>query len=146
LIDDLRVFRKCIGNPLSDICNMPMILDWTQGALAEGLRCYRAGEFFAAHEHWESVWLHAPEPEKTLLQALIQLAAAFHHLGRHNLNGARLMLQAALKRLAPYPDSFQGVSVASLSDEIRQCLCEVENQGAAVRLASPSIQIADRQS
>ena len=97
-----------------------MILDWTQGALAEGLRCYRAGEFFAAHEHWEAVWLHAPEPEKTLLQALIQLAAAFHHHRRHNLSGARSMLQAALKRLAPYPASFQGISVASLSDEIRQ--------------------------
>jgi len=113
-----------------------MILDWTQGALAEGLRCYRAGEFFAAHEHWESVWLHAPEPEKTL-----QLAAAFHHFNRHNLNGAKSMLQGALRRLTPYPASFQGVSVSSLSDEIRQCLCEVENQGTSARPAYPRIRI-----
>jgi predicted metal-dependent hydrolase len=119
-----------------------MIIDWTQGVLAEGLRCYRAGEFFAAHEHWEAVWLHAPEPEKTLLQALIQLAAAFHHLRRHNLQGARSMLQGALRLLGPYPAWFQGVAVSSLSDEIRQCLCEVENHDASARLACPSIQIA----
>jgi predicted metal-dependent hydrolase len=118
-----------------------MILDWTQGALAEGLRCYRAGEFFAAHEHWEAVWLHAPEPEKTLLQALIQIAAAFHHFHRNNLNGTRTLLQGALKRLSPYPASFQGVSISSLSDEIRQCLCEVESQGTAAQLACPSIRI-----
>jgi predicted metal-dependent hydrolase len=85
------------------------------------------------------VWLHAPEPEKTLLQALIQLAAAFHHLRRHNLQGARSMLQGALKRLGPYPASFQGISVSSLSNEIRQCLREVENHDDAARLACPSI-------
>ncbi|MGA2961542.1 MAG: DUF309 domain-containing protein [Candidatus Korobacteraceae bacterium] len=120
-----------------------MIFDWTQGSLAEGLRCYRAGEFFAAHEHWEVVWLHAPEPEKTLLQALIQLAAAFHHFHRNNVIGTRSMLQGALKRLGPYPASFQGVAVSSLSDEIRLCLCEVEAQGASARLACPSIRIGE---
>ncbi len=119
-----------------------MIFDWSQGALAEGLRCYRAGEFFAAHEHWEAVWLHAPEPEKTLLQALIQLAAAFHHLRRSNLNGARSLLQSALKRLEPYPALFQGVAVSSLSDEIRRCLGEVEKRDSPIRLACPGIQIS----
>ena len=29
-----------------------MKFDWTQGALAEGLRLYQEGEFFAAHETW----------------------------------------------------------------------------------------------
>ncbi len=119
--------------------NVAMILDWTQGALAEGLRCYRAGEFFAAHEHWEAVWLRAPEPEKTFLQALIQVAAAFHHLRRDNLNGARSMLNGALKRLEPYPAEFHGVSVSSLSDDIRRCLSEIENR--SIESGSPGIEI-----
>jgi uncharacterized protein len=58
----------------------PMTLDWTEGSLAEGLRWYDAGEFFAAHEAWESRWLESKEPEKTFLQGLIQVAAAFHAL------------------------------------------------------------------
>jgi predicted metal-dependent hydrolase len=50
-----------------------MEFDWTQGALAEGLRRYDAGEFFNAHEAWGTVWLQAQEPDKTFLQGLIQV-------------------------------------------------------------------------
>jgi len=39
-----------------------MTLDWTQGELAEGLRCYRSRNFFAAHEHCESDWLVTKGP------------------------------------------------------------------------------------
>ena len=41
-----------------------MKFNWTQGELAEGLRRYDAGEFFAAQEAWESVWLRSREPAK----------------------------------------------------------------------------------
>ena len=99
-----------------------MKLNWTQGGLAEGLRCYRAGEFFAAHEHWEAVWLATQEPEKTFLQALIQVAAAFHHLQRGNPQGTASLLRAALRRLKPYPASFGGISVPPLCEEIREWL------------------------
>ncbi len=44
-----------------------MILDWSCGVLAEGLQCYKSGEFFLAHEHWEGVWLKCEEPEKMFL-------------------------------------------------------------------------------
>jgi len=54
----------------------PMPLDWSQGNLQEGLRRFHSGAFFEAHEHWESVWLTAQGPEKTFLQALIQVAAS----------------------------------------------------------------------
>tara|TARA_R100000322_G_scaffold75912_5_gene47545 strand:+ start:9759 stop:10118 length:360 start_codon:yes stop_codon:yes gene_type:complete len=43
---------------------------------AEGLAQYRAGYFWEAHEAWEPVWMEAApnSPEKSLLQAAIQLA------------------------------------------------------------------------
>lgn len=94
--------------------------DWRQGDLAEGLRCYRSGSFFEAHEAWESVWLQSPEPEKTFLQALIQVAAAFHHLQRNNLQGARSLLAAAERRLKPYPDQFAGFSLPALRRDISE--------------------------
>ena len=78
-----------------------MKFDWTEGALAEGLRLYDAGEFFTAHEAWESVWLKLPEPEKTFLQGLIQVTAAFHHLQCDNRLGTTLLLQAALRAARP---------------------------------------------
>src|ERR1700730_17204481 len=77
-----------------------MTLDWIQGSLAEGLRLYEAGEFFAAHEARENRWLESQEPEKTFLQGLIQVTAAFHHLQRNNPLGTTRLLRAALRRRA----------------------------------------------
>ena len=108
-----------------------MKFDWTQGALAEGLRLYDAAEFFAAHEAWESVWLPAQEPEKTFLQGLIQVTAAFHHLQRENRLGTSRLLRAALGRLEPYPVDFGGISVDLLCDDIRVWLLALERSAPA---------------
>jgi uncharacterized protein len=116
-----------------------MKFDWTQGALAEGLRLYEAGEFFTAHEAWESVWLGSPEPEKTFLQGVIQVTAAFHHLQRNNRLGALLLLQAALGRLDRYPASFGGICVTLLCQDIRERLRTLEAGEAVSNLVSPRI-------
>lgn len=116
-----------------------MKFDWTQGALAQGLRFYDANEFFAAHEAWESVWLKSQEPEKTFLQGLIQVAAAFHHLQRHNRLGTALLLQAALRRLERYPANFGGISITLLCDDIRERLQALEAGKRAPQLASARI-------
>jgi predicted metal-dependent hydrolase len=117
-----------------------MKFDWSEGALAEGLRLYEAGEFFTAHESWETVWLAAPEPEKTFLQGVIQVTAAFHHLRRDNLLGTMLLLQAALGRLDRYPASFGGISVTLLREDIRECLRMLESGKPASELPSPRMQ------
>ncbi len=116
-----------------------MRFDWSEGALAEGLRLYEAGQFFPAHEAWESVWLGSPEPEKTFLQGLIQVTAAFHHLQRDNRLGTVLLLQAALRRLDLYPASFGGISVAVLCGDIRERLRMLEAGEPASQLISPRI-------
>ena len=117
-----------------------MKFDWSEGALAEGLRLYQAGEFFTAHEAWETVWLASPEPEKTFLQGLIQVTAAFHHLDRDNRLGTVLLLQAALRRLDLYPSSFGGIAVASLCEEIREQLRMLEAGEPSSQLTSPQLQ------
>jgi uncharacterized protein len=113
-----------------------MKFDWTEGALAEGLRHYDAGEFFAAHEAWESVWLPAQEPEKTFLQGLIQVTAAFHHLQRDNRLGTARLLRAALGRLERFPAYFGGISVDLLRSDIRTWL-QVLDTAAPAPQASP---------
>ena len=106
-----------------------MPLDWSAGELAVGLRCYRAGEFFEAHEHWENVWLGLQEPEKSFLQALIQVTAAFHHYNAGNSAGAASLLQRALRRLEVCPAEFGGVNVGALRDEIREWVKALEDGG-----------------
>jgi predicted metal-dependent hydrolase len=104
-------------------------LDWHSGALAEGLACYRRAEFFLAHEHWESVWLTLQEPEKSFLQSLIQIAAAFHHLQAGNSVGAVSLLRRALRRIELAPAPFAGIAAAPLCVELRSWL-QAQESGA----------------
>jgi predicted metal-dependent hydrolase len=116
-----------------------MEFDWTQGALAEGLRRYNAGDFFAAHEAWETVWLEAHEPDKTFLQGLIQVTAAFHHLRHNNPVGAGRLLHAALRRLELYPAWFGGISVTTLCTDIRERIQALHADEATPKLARARI-------
>ena len=107
-----------------------MSLDWRSGALAKGLACYQQGEFFEAHEHWEAVWLGLTEPERSFLQALIQMAAAFHHLNRGNSAGSISLLKRTLRRLESCPESFGGISLSRLRSEVRDWICALEAKDA----------------
>ena len=117
-----------------------MTLDWTEDGLAEGLQRYRAGEFFAAHENWEEVWLELEGAEKTFLQSLIQVAAAFHHLQRGNRQGTKSLLKAALGRLDPYPALFGGICVTRLCEELREWLRALEAGDELSELSFPRLQ------
>jgi uncharacterized protein len=116
-----------------------MQFDSTQGALVEGLRQYDAGEFFTAHEAWETLWLEAREPDKTFLQGLIQVTAAFHHLQHNNPVGAGGLLQAALRRLEAYPPVFGDICVTALCDDIREWLQAINANGPTPELTRPRI-------
>jgi len=116
-----------------------MSLDWSCGALADGLRCYENGEFFLAHEHWECVWLKCEEPEKTFLQALIQITAAFHHFQRKSFKGAASLLRAALRRLEPFPAAFGGIEVEAVRESVRDWLRVLDQENLSPQLPIPRI-------
>jgi predicted metal-dependent hydrolase len=118
-----------------------MEIDWDSEELRAGLRCYRAAQFFEAHEHWESVWLLASNPEKEFLQALIQVAAAFHHMQRSNRKGMRSLLTRAQARLASHPGYFGGVIVETLRDDIKQWLDRPEMDRNLADFAVPRIEL-----
>ena len=99
-----------------------MILDWSRAPLSDGLACYRQAQFFDAHEHWELVWLTLDEPEKSFLQALIQITAAMHHLRKGNSTGAVSLLHRSLRRLAKCPTIFGGIDVDRLREEVEETL------------------------
>jgi predicted metal-dependent hydrolase len=116
-----------------------MEFHWNLGALGEGLRCYRREEFFAAHEHWEILWRKSQGPEKSFLQALIQMAGGFHHLQRGNLQGAAALLSAALRRLEAYPARFAGMDVARLRGELAEWLEALKVEKLPIRLSYPQL-------
>jgi hypothetical protein len=119
-----------------------MLLDWSQGELFEGWQCFQCGAFFEAHEHWELIWLTAPEPEKTFLQGLIQVAAAFHHFQRGNCVGTVSLLRGALHRLDLFPEEFRGLAVKPLRTEIMSWIEALEATPHSSAPAIPRLQLA----
>jgi predicted metal-dependent hydrolase len=116
-------------------------LDWKSGALAEGLRYYRNAEFWIAHEDWEAVWLRLEEPEKSFLQALIQVTAAFHHVQTGNLRGAVSLLGKALRRFESCPEAFGGIDLAQLREDAGAWLLALKSGTGARPTVFPEIRI-----
>jgi predicted metal-dependent hydrolase len=79
-----------------------------------GLAHFNAREFFEAHEVWEEVWLVEREPEKTFLQGIIQIAAAFHHYRRGNSDGAESLLAAGIVKLIRFPSDHRNLAIGDL--------------------------------
>lgn len=72
----------------------------------EGVDHFNRGEFWDAHESWETIWLVAESEVEQFLQGLIQLAAAYHHVQRGTYHGATRLFEAGLRRLEPYPPNY----------------------------------------
>jgi uncharacterized protein len=67
--------------------------------LLVGIEQYNAGYYFESHETWEELWLRSPWPFRQFLQGLIQMAAAFVHLMRHEYPGTIRLLDEAITKL-----------------------------------------------
>ena len=80
----------------------------------KGLEQFNNRRFFDAHDTWEEIWLPSPEPEKTFLQGIIQVAAAFHHYTRGNHRGTRSLLEAGLKKLERFSPKHRGIELEAL--------------------------------
>ena len=82
--------------------------------IEHGVSLFNAHRFWHAHEAWETIWLASENPHKQFLQGLIQLAAAYHHVQRGTFRGGVRLFDAALKKLADFPDGYAGVGRAGV--------------------------------
>ena len=97
--------------------------------LLRGVEQYNGGYFFEAHETLEELWLPCPWPIRTFLQGLIQIAAAFVHLMRHEHPGTVRLLSRALEKLESFPSEYMGIDTARLVSEVRRSRDELAALG-----------------
>lgn len=90
--------------------------------LACGLKLFAAGQYFEAHEEFESAWRAAPRRERFFLQGLIHCAAALHHARRGNLRGAVLQAGRAMRKLAGYLPEHEGIDTKTLLGDLQACI------------------------
>lgn len=70
------------------------------GLLARAALLADRGLFFEVHELLEPAWMRAEGTERLALQALIQVAVAFHHVEQGNREGAVSLLNEGLAKLS----------------------------------------------
>lgn len=85
-----------------------------------GIKQFNRREFFQCHESWEQIWLPAPEPDKTFLQGIIQVACAFHHESRGNRAGAESLLRRGLAKIEQFPADYRGIDVEAVRAAARK--------------------------
>jgi DUF309 family protein family protein len=116
-------------------------------ALVAGLAAYRAGDFFEAHELWEPAWMGTDvAADRSLMQGLIKMAAAYVHDVRgnpagivRNLEGARSRLAEASEDATPgsLPANWRGL--AELLDAIDIRLADLAEHPTGPTLPAPPL-------
>jgi predicted metal-dependent hydrolase len=108
------------------------------GAFARGARHFDRGEFFEAHEVWEELWKVATDPtERTFLQGLIQVAAAFHKLlVMKSAEAASRLLAKGLAKLDASAAEVEVRGLAAFCEQLHVCAKEI-GAGRLVAAAIP---------
>lgn len=104
----------------------------------KGVEQFNRGEYWDAHDSWEAIWLSSSGEQKQFIQGLIQLAAVCYHLEKGNERGAGRLHEAAMRRLDELPESFGGIALRELRDDVRGLLARtfLESNGPRIRLTS----------
>jgi len=94
--------------------------------LQHGIQLFNNGEFFECHEVLEQAWTPERGARRLFLQSLIHVAVGFYHSRRGNPAGACRQLRKALRKLAPYLPSCEGIDTDRLFRDAREVLEEIE--------------------
>jgi predicted metal-dependent hydrolase len=94
------------------------------GELYDALDQFNMGWYFESHETLEDLWMVTPLPERTFMQGVIQLAAAFVHYARGEQPGVLKLLDAAAEKLAEFSPRMLGVETGDLLKDIERVRAE----------------------
>ncbi len=107
-----------------------------------GIDLYNAGDFFAAHDVWESRWMGEVGPdEKLFLQALIQSAVAFYHLELGRRGAARQMYLRAKEKFARLKrDRFMSLDLVDYQERLAGALSWLFDAPDPRELVAPDVE------
>lgn len=85
---------------------------------------HNEGEYYEAHEAWESIWINELDDEwRLFVQGLIQVTSAFHKLFvQREPGGASRLLLRGLEKLDKYPPDYLGIALGPFRDGARACV------------------------
>lgn len=107
--------------------------------LREAVDQFNQGDWYASHDGFEALWHETLEPDRTVLQGILQIAVAHLHRERGNLRGATVLLGEGLGRLSPCGDGAIGFDLALLRTNSAQYLEALQQQRSLDGLPAPCL-------
>jgi hypothetical protein len=90
-----------------------------------GIVLFNRGDFFEAHEVWESLWMETHGPEKPFVQGLIQAAVGLCHFCNGNVRGAVKLYNSAKDYMARFAPVFWDLDVDVFWAAMHDCFAEL---------------------
>lgn len=81
---------------------------------SKALELFNSGAWYEAHDAFEELWHEQVDPNRRLLQGILQIAVAHVHLERGNTRGATILLGEGIGRLKPSLPSALGLDLQAL--------------------------------
>jgi predicted metal-dependent hydrolase len=101
-----------------------------------GIVLFNRGDFFEAHEVWESLWMETFGTEKKFFQALIQAAVALCHFCNGNVRGALKLYHSSRNYMSRYGTPFMGLDQTVFWGQMEKCFAELLAQTEPTRATS----------
>lgn len=96
-----------------------------------GVAAFNRGDWYECHDDFEAVWHETQGRLRPVLQGILQIAVAHHHLEKGNLRGATMLLGEGLGRLAAVGPRELGLDIHSLQQTCQQRLGALQ-QGSSL--------------
>ena len=95
----------------------------------KALELFNSGAWYEAHDAFEELWHEQTDPNRRLLQGILQIAVAHVHLERGNTRGATILLGEGIGRIKPSLPSALGLDLMALHVVASSRLYSLQNDG-----------------
>ena len=114
--------------------------DGADDGLSRGIKLFNEGQFWEAHEAWESAWMpRRGTADADFFKGLVQVAAGCYHYQRRNRHGAEVKWRDGAGFLRPYLPEKEGIDLRSLVGDVEGLLQRLQESGDWPDLAMPSL-------
>lgn len=118
---------------LLDLASVP------EDAYQLAIHLFNAHDWYAAHDAFEELWHESEGHQRGLLQGIIQIAVAEHHLCGGNQRGALLLMAEGLNHLLSCPLQDVCFDLPSLMAVVQQRLTSLQAGRSPVDIPMPQL-------
>lgn len=93
-----------------------------------GLRAFNQGEFYEAHEHFETAWRQTPGEEREFFRAFLHMSGGFFRLKQNRPKAARKFFIHAQKWFSGFDEQQQGFDITQILRHLQHLITLIDQQ------------------